>query len=150
MGVSNNAILAFGFALGDECERPQCLNVEGDEDDTYETFDDMVLAKSGLQEPEGKQEYKSKDNSPEWKHYYQKANEIMAACPVEIVWYCSYDYPMYFIALKGTEQKAYRGYAEKVTMREIKPEEIAAFKSFCEEYEIEWEEPAWSIFSMNG
>ena len=155
MGISNNAILAFGFAMGDEVELPECLNIVSDNDDeeiedSYETFDDMVVAKSGLAEPEGVREYDNGNNSPAWKEYYKKVDEIKATCPIELVWYCSCDYPMYFIALKNTKETALRGYVEKVSMREIRPEEIVVFKDFCKKYEIEYEDPAWSIFSMNG
>lgn len=146
MGVSNDSILAFGFSL--EEDRPDCL--DDDEGSSYETFDDMVIAKSGLKEPNDNTEYEHNATSPEWVEYYKKVNEIKATCPVEMHWFCSYEYPMYFISLKGTEKKASRGYVEEVNTDKIAEQAIEKFKQFCESYNIEWQTPKWYIFGMNG
>jgi len=66
------------------------------------------------------------------------------------VTHCSYDYPMHFLALRGTKTRAARGYPQAVTAEAPSPEQIAAMRQFCEQYGIEWHEPAWHIFSLWG
>lgn len=145
MSVSNDSILAFGFSL--EEELPECLN--NAEGSSYENFEDMLIAKS-LVEPDSAHEYKSQAVTPAWIEYYKKVDEVKAACPVELVWFCSYEYTMYFMSLKGTKKSASRGYTEEVNTYAVSEEDIAKFKSFCEDYDIEWQEPKWYIFGMNG
>lgn len=57
---------------------------------------------------------------------------------------------MYFLALRGSKTTARRGSPEKVATNPPDPQTIAAMRKFCEEHGIEWEEPAWHIFSMWG
>lgn len=145
MSTSNDAIVAFGFNL--EEERPNCLNI--DQFDSYEKFDDM-LVKTTLQEPQENFEYEMKNNSPQWEKYYKEAQEIKNKCPVELIIFCSYEYTMYFIALKNTEIRASRGSVKNVKMKDISEKEIQEFKNFCQKYDIKWVEPQWSLFGMNG
>ena len=144
MGVSNDAILAFGFSL--EENRPECLESN---DKNYEGFSDMVVDLE-LKHPNDSFEYRRSDNSPEWRNYYEEVQKIKAECPVELIWFCSYEYPMYFVALKDTKIKARRGDIEMVKMRNISSQELDKLKDFCKKYSIEWKEPNWFLFGMNG
>jgi hypothetical protein len=155
MGISNNAILAFGFSL--EENKPTCLekrdcnsdSYDEDEGDSFESFDEMIVNRK-LTPPPGEYQYESQTKSSLWIEYHKKANELEKACPVTLEWFCSYDYPMFFIALKGTVSTAHRGYVKNVELKTISQSELDAFRKFCEDYNIEWKEPSWSIFSMNG
>ena len=143
MGVSNDAILAFGFSLE---ERPECLDIDGK---NYENFSDMVIDLE-LKEPNDSFEYPNDNNSPEWGKYYEDIKKIKENCPLELIWFCSYEYPMYFIALKGTKIQANRGYTELASMRNISAEDMDKLKDFCKKYSIDFKEPNWFLFSMNG
>jgi len=72
---------------------------------------------------------------------------------VELIAYCSYDYPMYILAAKGTEINAHRGSVKKLIPeklifdRSVNDEKIRAF---CEEYGIEYKQPEWLLNTING
>jgi hypothetical protein len=148
MGVSTDAILAFGFNLLDEEESLAALFGEQSKDDDGEAFefDDWIARQAGATYPEGH----SGINSPEYRAYAAKRDAAIAACPVEIITHCSYDSPMYFLALRGTETRAWRGSPKAVETPPPAPEQIDAMLAFCVSHRIEWKEPAWHIFSLWG
>lgn len=133
MGVSTDGILVFGIQLPEE-ETPEFL--EGFEND----FDDFIDSLNGL---------------PQWGeegHDWNKTHAFRDNFPVDLVQHCSYDYPMYILAVRGTEIMASRGYPKEIDPLTLKvdPEKIEFLRKFCEEYGIEWEEPKWYLCSMWG
>ena len=134
MGVSTDAIVAFGFNLGEEW--PDGLKINDDDEDSTD-FEDWIAEHLGL---------------GDWQAegYWERKREAVAAFPVDIITHCSYDYPEYFIAVRGTEQRARRGYPEKLEVPEVGRAKIEAMREFCEKHGIEWEEPSWHIFSLWG
>jgi len=135
MGQSTDALMAFGFDLGEEM--PESFTY--DEDDGFEA-DEFLLRDYDV-------------TIPEWtpgigQDYWRKKDELIAGLPVEIITHCSGEYPMYFLAVRGTEHQARRGYPEKAPQRAIEQSEIDALRAFCEKHGIEWQEPSWHIFSM--
>ena len=126
MGVSNDAQLVFGFAFEDEESKPEFLG-------EFDDLDDYLTAALTDQS-------------------YEKQRKIIEACPAEIIWHCSYDYPMYILAVRGTMISSSRGYLEEITSEKltVAPEKIAAFKTWCEENNIEYQEPKWLLCSING
>ena len=76
--------------------------------------------------------------------------------PVELVNYCSGDYPMYILAAKDTCQSASRGNAEEFAPAKltVTPEQTEQLLDFCRKH-IEWEggnppEPKWYLSSYWG
>lgn len=130
MGVSTNGILVFGIELGEEL--PEFLE---DFDDTWWDFTDSI---SGVAD----------DDSERW----EKRRDFRDNFPVELVSHCSYEYPMYILAVNGTEITASRGSPEVIDPASlvVSPEKIEELRKFCEEYGIEWEEPKWYLCSMWG
>lgn len=149
VGVSTNAILAFGFDLGvegaEELAELFMPGVDTEEDESFE-FDEWIATQAGVVYPE---EHSGID-SPEFEDYSTKREAAIAACPVEVITHCSYDYPMYFLALRGTKISASRGYPVAITTPTPTAEQIAAMRAFCEQHGIEWQEPSWHIFSLWG
>lgn len=72
--------------------------------------------------------------------------------PVEVVRHCSYDYPMYILAVRGTKKRASRGYLQEIDPASfvIDGEKIAAAKAFAEARGIEWKDPKWFLCSLWG
>lgn len=130
MGTSTDAIVAFGFNLGEEW--PEALRIEGEE---YPDFEDWIAEHLGL---------------GDWQveGYWARKREAVNAFPVEIISHCSGDYPEYFIAIRGTQQRASRGYPVKLETGEVDSSKVQALREFCAQHGIEWEEPAWHAFSM--
>lgn len=141
MGVSTDALLAFGVDLGDEY--PESLLNEDDEGD----FESWVLDHVGLARPTV-----SDYGHPDWVAYFAKRNEILETFPVDLELHCSYDYPMYILCVRGTRKRASRGSPESLdaSALTVTPEQVAAFKAFCEEHDIDAGEPGWLLFSMWG
>lgn len=131
MGVSTDAIVAFGFNLGEEL--PESLLATLDADEESWDFEYWVAARLGVADLEWPERRKAVD-----------------AFPFEIITHCSYDYPMYFLAASDTTQRARRGYPEALAMKEASPEQVQAMRDFCGEFEIEWEDPRWHLFSLWG
>lgn len=149
MGVSTNAILAFGFDLGvestDELSQLFRPGVELEEDESFE-FDDWIATQAGAVYPEGH----GGIDSNEYTDYWKKSKAAIAACPVEVITHCSYDCPMYFLALRGSQSTALRGYPVAVTTPVPPAEQVSAMRAFCDQHGIKWQEPSWHIFSLWG
>ena len=144
MGVSTDAILAFGFDLGLEDEPPAFLQQEGEDAPSLD-FEEFIQQEAGIQYPHG-----FGYGTPEYDAYYQAKKAAIEACPVDLIMHCSHEYPMYFLAVRGTESKAYRGSPTKVEAAPIEPAQVQAMREWCGAHGIEWQEPAWHIFSMWG
>jgi hypothetical protein len=138
MGVSTDGILVFGFLLEEEGELDHLLGLDGDE------FDDFVAKEAGSPE------YKDDMTDEERSAWYNGLNAAVDACPVEPITHCSYDYPLHIISIRGTENRAARGYPVEVELNDPSPEKIAAAKEWCEKYGIPWQEPKWYLASLWG
>jgi hypothetical protein len=146
MGVSTDAILAYGFNLTEEDEGlAGVFGVELADGDSFE-FEEWLATRAGAIYPEDH----AGIDSPEYRAYSEARETAIAACPVDVIGHCSYDYTMNFLAIRGTELRARRGYPQAAQLTDVSPEKIAAMKAFCAEHDIEWKEPAWHIFSMWG
>lgn len=132
MGVSTDGILVFGIDLGEE-ELEFLHDFEND-------FDEFLHSLSGL------------PDYGEPGHDYVKDRDFVNSYPVDLVWHCSYQYPMYILAIRGTETTAARGYPQKIDPSSlvVANEKIEFLKKFCETYGIEWQEPKWYLCSMWG
>lgn len=130
MGVSTDGILVFGIELGEEL--PEFL------EDFYDIWWDFTDSISGVAEDDPKR--------------CEKRRDFRDNFPVELVSHCSYEYPMYILAVKGTKITASRGSPKVIdpTSLVVSPEKIEKLRKFCEEYRIEWEEPEWYLCSMWG
>jgi hypothetical protein len=140
MGARTNAILAFGFDLGEDLPEKlsEALHDDGIDGDTEE----FEVKESGV-------EVKHWQSYTDYKDYAKAKKHALSKFPIEFVKHCSGEYTMYFLAIRGTEQTALRGYPEKINLdKDVTEEKIAFMKEFCLKYDIEWQEPAWHIFSM--
>lgn len=129
MGVSSDGILYFGFQVGGEDEKPEWFG-------EYEDFDDWLIGQSDVSE-----------DAP-----YEIRKKIIEACPAEMQLFCSYDYPMYVLGIRGAEHRAYRGDIVEIGPAELSVDQIKvdAFKGWCIANGIEWQEPKWLLCSMYG
>lgn len=132
MSTSTDAILAFGFDLGEEL--PEQLSGEEGGFDFYE----WAEKRAGMS-------WKPGD-----KDYFKRRDAMLAALPVSIETHCSGDCPMYFLAWNGSTQTARRGYPTNVVLPTPSEEQINAMRRFCDENGIKWLVPAWHIFSYWG
>lgn len=132
MGTSTDAILVFGFEIGGEDEPPEFLDeFDGD----FESFLDSL---SGLPE------YGEEGHSFDAQFEYRKN------CPASMTLHCSYDYPMYILAVNGTETRSSRGTPREIGSMDVSDSDVSAFKAWCESNDIEYKEPKWLLCSMWG
>lgn len=132
MGTSTDAILCFGFPVGEEDQPHEWLeDCEGD-------FDKFLNKLSGMPE------------YGEPGHSFDDQRKFRESCPAEMVMHCSYDYPMYILCVQGTETRAWRGSPKEVPNLYVYEGDISAFKSWCEANEIEYQDPKWYLCRYVG
>lgn len=131
MGISSDAMLYFGFPVGEDEQPPEWY-----EDGNIKDFDNWICQLAEL---------------PEDAKYEQR-KPIIKACPAELQMYCSYDYPMYILAVRGEEIRVNRGFFEEIHIDAltVDQEKIDAFKRWCEQNNIKYKEPKWLLCSMYG
>lgn len=119
--------------------------MQGEDDEDFD-FDNWLadLLLPDLKEPQ------HGNYDTDWPEYWQLRSAAVDAFPVELIIHCSLDYPMYFLAAKGTDTLASRGNPKAISLPEVSPQAIAALKSFCDRHGVEWREPSWHLFSMWG
>jgi hypothetical protein len=136
MSISSTGILVFGFDLGGEEGALPLPELLGED----ETFEDFIADEAGI-EP--------------WKEglgdeYYARKRAAIAACPVDLVIHCSFEYAMWILAIRGTEINAPRGYPQIVKGWDVPQEKIEAARKWCLDYGVEWQEPTWILCSIYG
>lgn len=133
MGVSTDGILVFGIDLIDYegCKYFDLPFADPDDDDFEHTIARLAGCK---QYPE--------------EGYYQEQRAAYDAQPLALVHHCSCDYPMYILALKGTETTAPRGYPAQIEALDTGDHtDTQALLEFARKYGIEGE-PKWLLCSM--
>ena len=135
MGQSTDAIVAFGFPLNEEDKVPWA---------GYEDFETWWAEVNGVKEPT---EPYIKENIPLYTSYWEKKYALERACPVELIQHCSGDYPMYFVSIRGTNQRVYRGSPEVLRTRIMGQDEVNILTDFCAKHSIPQTLPAWYLFS---
>jgi hypothetical protein len=134
VGISSDGLIAFGIDLGEEG-----LSFLEDFDND---FDEYVSGQYPVEAPEGYGE--------EYNEWFEGYKKFADAYPVDLVMYCSYEYPMYFLAVRGTYQSVSRGYCEEFKNPTVTTKQIKALENFCKGHDIEFKEPKWCIMSMFG
>lgn len=138
MGISTDGILVYGIAYEDEGELPEFLVDWAEENDTDPgDFDDYLDSISGL------------PNYGEPGHDFSAQRAWRETCPVDLVRHCSYECPMYILAVRGTEITARRGYPQVINTLDVSGYKIDAFNAWCKERGIVGE-PKWYLCSMWG
>ncbi|AMO44150.1 hypothetical protein DSS3P8_092 [Roseobacter phage DSS3P8] len=133
MGQSTDAILVYGILLeGEDSDTPEFL---GDFND-FEEFVEDALAMPPYGDPD--------------RPTYADRDAMIRAYPVTMVTHCSLDYPMYILAVPGTEITANRGHAHTFDeWPHVDGERRAAFHAWAEAHGIEGE-GKWILCSMVG
>jgi hypothetical protein len=143
MGVSTNASIAYGVDL--EEELPEVIQRWLDEGDDRDT-EEWLAHTSGWVPVPGDDGY-----------YLQDANGVSSwqyveeHCPVELVYHCSDDYPMYIIAVRGSEITASRGYPKVIGSLDVDEVKLEEATEWMAQHlpDIEWK-PEWLLYSMWG
>lgn len=140
MGISTDAILAYGYDLGDDIE------IEHEEDESK----GEVLERRLLERLVGFTDVWTKED----KTYFERERAAKKEMGLEIIYHCSEDYPMYFLASRGSEIRANRGYPVKINPLDINDNHDhwnAKLKEGMEALDIEpKDEPGYHLFSMWG
>lgn len=156
MGQSTDGQLCFGVVFDEETEFPwDAEPFDGDEDEWW-------LVETGWKY-DGEQPFtEDGDYAPSFSRddprvgaYFKDRREWKDAhpLPVELINYCSGDYPMWMIAVPATVKKARRGdpVAIDVTGLDPHPEGERALTEFCEKYGLKYEgQPSWWLSSYWG
>ena len=148
MGISSDGILVFGVDFGSEQEEdvPKWLiDFMGTHDDG-DGFDDAVAKEAGI--PAYDHGATEDEKTEHWRRY----REAVAACPVEQVLHCSYDYAMVILAVRGTVKRASRGYPQTIEASELEVSalDITRFRDWIREHGGDDVTPTWILTSVYG
>jgi hypothetical protein len=142
MGVDTNAIVFYGFDLGEE------EGIWQSEDD----IEDLIMKKMGYSAP-----IEPYDNGNEsvvalYKNWWAKKREVLKTLGCEIGCHGSDGYPGYFVAVSSKILTAYRGEPKLVSadFLAITNEDITKLVNFCKLLEIPWQLPKWMLCSYWG
>ncbi|UVD36529.1 hypothetical protein RCXUPER_111 [Rhodobacter phage RcXuper] len=138
MGTSTDAILAYGFDLGEDLsEHGDLARIDEEFDGDEDAFFEAELGIPAYGEP--------------GRPSYDEIEKLKATLPVTLIRHCSGDYPMYFLALPGTKREASRGAPEAIEINSLRvsTDAVTALMKWCEDHGIEVPEegPHWHIFS---
>lgn len=155
MGVSTNGQICYGVILDEEEEYPW----QEFDDDIDEWWTCGILGFKHSFEmftPEGNWIGGKEWPREERDKYYQEKRDFEQAnpkLPVELVNYCSGDYPMWILAIPDTCNSARRGYPESFNPADliVTDEQKQGLIEFCEKYGIKYQiEPSWYLSSYWG
>jgi hypothetical protein len=156
MGVSTNGQICYGILFDEGFEFPW-------DDDKYEgDFSDWWVHEAcGYKNP-----FEIYDENGNFLggeeparerivEYYKAKREFQEkhSCPIEIVNYCSGEYPMYILALRKSCLSCSRGYPDgfEPTSLVASDEDKERLLEFCREHGIEHDdEPGWWLSSYWG
>ena len=151
MSVSTDSILCYGFEVGDEDEKPDWMEPQGDDEEfDFETF--LVSKFSDSIKDPAEFDKADYDSNPEtrkqWSDYWAAKRELVKSVNVDLVSHCSGDYPMYVIAVKASITMARRGYPKKLAGDiVVDPGWHKILEDFCEKTGIPMSEPCWVLCS---
>lgn len=145
MTTSTNGQLCYGIFFEDGYEFPwDSEKYDGDLESwwLYEVCkyqDPFVLYNSKGDYIDGRKPPDEKETE-----YYNARHEFKDAhpCPVELVNYCSCDYPMYILAVSDQVKFANRGYPQEITQEDLTALVcgLDILTQFCQEHGIETDE----------
>jgi len=152
MGLSTNGEISYGvlfdegyeFPWGDKDIDDWWLDVNGFKH-SFEIFDEHGEYLNGVRP--------SDDVIDKWFEEKEDFKKTIPPLPVEMVNYCSGDYPMYILAIPGTVQTANRGYPTKVSPGDmmISDSSLNSFREFITRFELKPSDTEnWYLTSYMG
>lgn len=156
MGVSTNGVICYGIEFDEDTSFPwDDEKYEGDIDNWW--LHGVIGFKPAVEiYGEDGNYIDGKEPSDEVLDAYyaeKRAAEDANPLPVELVNYCSADYPMYIIAVPSTIKRALRGYPTwfEPAALTVTDEEKASLLAFCNTHGIvTLAEPSWWLSSYWG
>lgn len=154
MGTSTNGLIFYGVALEEDYEFPWSGDREGDIEEWW--IYDVLGYKPSFEIYDASGEYIDgvKPDNDIISNYHGEKREFLKSnpLPIEIQNYCSGDYPMYAIAVKGTVIEACRGYPVTINPSDlvVTQEQRDTLVGFCARHNIIIEEPVWMLASYWG
>jgi len=147
MGVSTDAILCWGINLGEDLpweEKAVELGYESGSDDEF-----LAFMFCGVEKP--KEEWVEGGENENYSAYWKAKREALEEYGVELVGHCSYDYPMYILAMAASVTRASRGCPATITNLEEQPGWEERLTDACEKLGLPLDsERKWILCSMWG
>lgn len=152
MSISSDGILFYGILWDDyrsdlEPPLPWC---DPDDEDNDTDMEDWLWGLWDLPDT-------SDTSQPGWRDEYraikEKRRQAMTdrfGAVIKEGLYCSYDYPMPYIAIESSETRVVRGYSKQITSLDVKPEWDAALAKIAEMTGYPDKKPGWFLVSLYG
>lgn len=153
MSVSTDGQICFGVLLEEGAELP--WNDESYDGDIENWWLAINGFKSSVEIYDEKGEYiggKRPDDATITKYFDEKHDFLKKHPVLELVNYCSGDYPMYILAVPRTVLSASRGYPHEFnpSLLYVTDNERNSLVAFCKEHGLEVGEPRWYLSSYWG
>jgi hypothetical protein len=132
LSVITDGILFYGIPYDDDTELPRIEDEVGDDLE----FDDHYLIKVGF------------DINKRDATYYERRSEALSKCPCEVGIYCSFDYPMYYVATESYHVS--RGYAKEIPAVITDPAWDKQIEDYCRLMGFPLRKPGWFLVSLWG
>lgn len=146
MGVSTDGILFYGILLDEDIDyKFQNYYDEDTSEDIEVDWEEYYAKQVGVIPP--KEEYDD-TNPGDYQKFWKESREAVAESHCEIGVHCSFDYPMYYVAVK--EFRNSRGFSTEISDLSVTYNLVEKLKSFCKIMEIEYQDPKWYLVSVWG
>lgn len=148
MGQSTNGQLCYGIVFEEDQEFPwNAEPFDGDEEDWWmvETGWEYDGEEPFTQQGDYKPGFSRDDPRVQAYFAHRREWKRVHPLPVQLVDYCSGDYPMWIIAVPSSIKTAYRGDPQEIDVAALTVDdnEVFALLDFCRKYELDGEAKWW-------
>lgn len=153
MGVSTDGMICFGIDFGEETDFPWQVS-------DYEEIEEWWLVVKNykpsveIYDENGNYIGDKATQLEVVRNYYKERHDFLEKnpVPVDVVTYCSYDCPMYVLAVPGTLKIASRGDAVELDEFQIDHNKLVDFYAFFTEFGIDIDDKkvTWYLTSLWG
>lgn len=100
-------------------------------------------------DPENPYQIWNREHAQELKEWNAAKKQVIGNLPVQVVSYCSCEWPMYFLAVTGSVSRCSRGECMVLSTYDFEagPDRLKEALNWCEEYGIDFH-PKWCLMSM--
>lgn len=156
MGVSTDGQIGFGVVFEEGYEFPWDKHTSEDIDDWW--TEEVLGFKHSFEIYDEKGNYIGGEKPPQETidRYYKEWSDFRDShpkVPVELINYCSGDYPMYMLAVPSSCKSNSRGDAEEFDPAALRvtDAEKQTLLDFCKKYKLKYEKgPGWYLTSYWG
>lgn len=143
MGLSAKAILFYGICYSDTLNLNQLykehgVDVDSPDFEEYPEFDTWYATKKGI----------IRNNFSSYTEFSNARNFVNDNSGCDVSYYCSSDYPMYFVYIIDTKYISYSGETTEISNLSVESDWNDLLKNYCDTLKLPYVEPKWLLVSL--